>query len=65
MSNIFDEMRNAVAEARNTLSAADNISNSMACLLEGRMRKVWNKEALCAIKKELRDYNIHTREWKK
>jgi len=62
--NIFDDMRAAEAEARTTMKAADNVANSMAAMLIGRLRHVhsWN---LAELKRELRDYNIYTTEWKK
>ena len=63
MPNKFDEMRQAVSEARQTLSAADDVANAMAILLEGRLRKVndWNLKKL---KAELRDFNAHTGKWR-
>ena len=62
--NIFDDMRAAEAHARTTMQAADKVANAMAAMLEGRLRHVhyWN---LVELKKELRDFNSRTREWKK
>ncbi len=64
MSNPFDETRAAVAQAKLQLEAADAVANSMANLLQGRLRKVWNNDHLAALKRELTDYNIQTRTWK-
>ncbi len=62
--NIFDEMRRAVSEAQATLRAADNIADSMARLLVGRLRHVSSTYILVKLKKELRDFNAHTGRWK-
>jgi hypothetical protein len=63
--NKFDEMRGAVAEAKQTLAAADSVAGEMASLLVGRLRcatvRSWDLKRL---KKELRDFNIHTGTWK-
>jgi len=57
------EMRAAVIDARNTLRSTDMIANDLAYLLKGRLRSVnaWHLETL---KRELRDFNIHTGKWK-
>lgn len=64
MNNVWDDMRRAVAESRDTLAAADSVSTEMANLLRGRLRNVLNEYALADLKRELRDFNIKTREWK-
>lgn len=61
--NIFDEMRGAVRQAESTLRAADSVADSMARLLEGRLQKV-SPSVLKQMKRELRNFNIHTGEWK-
>lgn len=64
MSSIFDEMRQAVAEARSTMAAADTVADGMADLLCGRLRHV-SPYRLEKLKRELRDFNMHTGQWKK
>lgn len=61
--NRFDEMRAAVAEARVTLRAADSTADNMAGLLQGRLRHVSGCR-LAQLKKELSQFNAHTKEWK-
>ena len=63
-TNKWDMMREAVAQAKNTLSAADSVANQMACILSGRLRKV-DSWMLKALKKELRAFNSHTGRWDK
>lgn len=70
MSNPFDEVRTAVAEAESQLKAADAAALSMAQLLAGRLRHVQGPNyyggtsALCKLKKELRDFDMTTGKWK-
>lgn len=63
MTNHFDNMRAAMTEARQVQAAADSQADAMAHILRGRLRKVssWHLKAL---KRELRDFNMHTGEWK-
>lgn len=61
--NRFDEMRAAVNEAESTLRAVDSIAEQLARMLVGRLRKV-SSYYLSKLKRELRDYNIHTGKWK-
>lgn len=63
MSNKIDEVRAAVDEAKIALRAADSVAATMAHLLVGRLRHVptWT---LSYLKRELRDYNIHTGTWR-
>ena len=63
MSNPFDEMRAAVSNAQSTLNAADEAAKTMAVLLKGRLRKV-SPWVLAALKRELSEFNAHTKEWK-
>ena len=62
--NKWDEMREAFKEAEIAVKAADAITNDMARMLRGRLRKVdgW---LLADLKRELRDFNIHTSRWNK
>jgi len=61
--NTFDQMREAMREAQTTMRAADSVADTMAEMLRGRLKKVrrWH---LAALKRELRDFNMHTGEWK-
>jgi len=64
MTNKFDEMAEAIDDARTLLRAADANVRKMADMVAGRLR-VGNvsNSTLTALKKELRDYNIHTGTW--
>jgi len=64
MSNAFDEMYRAVGEAQATIRAVDSQVERMARLCCGRLRKVDNEDTLAALKRELANYNLKTREWK-
>ena len=57
-------MREAVKEARATLEAADSVATTLAALLAGRLRRVNSPYYLKQLKRELRDFNIHTGTWK-
>lgn len=61
--NKFDLMRESLDEARTVMRAADVMAGDMAFLLRGRLRKV-PANTLAALKKELREFNAATREWK-
>lgn len=62
--NHFDLMRDSMREAEATMRAADMVSTQMARMLVGRLRKVQSHGALEALKRELRDYNMQTGQWK-
>ena len=64
MGNPFDEMADAVHSAHLTLRAADSQATRMAGVLQGRLRCVCNTDTLCALKKEIHDFNMNTMEWK-
>lgn len=64
MSNIFDDMLAAVADARTTLRAADHIADGIARLLVGRLRNGVSGYTLAKLKHELRDFNMTTKTWK-
>lgn len=64
MSNPFDQVRQAVIDARTQLRAADSVAGSMASLLCGRLRNVYDPYVLAALKRELRDFNLTTKTWK-
>ena len=61
--NAWDVMRDAFREARLVESAADEQVDLMAEMLRGRLRKC-NTDRLAALKRELRDFNMHTGQWK-
>lgn len=63
MGNVFDDMRTAVSTAKYTLQAADRVADDMAELLRGRLRHV-SVYRLQALKRELRDFDMHKKEWK-
>ncbi len=64
MANKHDEMRLMIEEARATFRAADRCANDIANILRGRLRSGdVSGFALTALKKELRDWNIHTGKW--
>jgi len=70
MPNPLDEVRTAVSNAEEQLKAADAAALSMAQLLVGRLRHVQRPgyyggtRALRELKKELRDFDMTTGEWK-
>lgn len=60
----FDEMQAAVRDAKQTINSADHIVAQMAEIVAGRLRKGnVPGRVLEALKRELRDYNIHTSSW--
>ncbi|GAA0721608.1 hypothetical protein GCM10009105_32090 [Dokdonella soli] len=61
--NAGDDIRNAIADARSQLSAADSHVRQMADLLCGRLKHV-NHHTLIKLKRELRDFDAHKKEWK-
>ena len=63
MSNIWDDMREAVIQSRATFKAADNVAHDMANLLRGRLKHVdvW---VLVELKRELTKFDAHKKEWK-
>lgn len=64
MSNIWDDMRSAVTEAKSTLQAADVVADKMAGLLVGRLHHV-NPWTLVRLKRELAGFDAHKKDWKK
>lgn len=67
MSNIYDDMRAALNDARDTFQAADNTANSMAIVLadEDRIRRAKDATALRKLKIALRDFDMVKGRWKK
>jgi hypothetical protein len=64
MDNVFDEVRLAVSQAKDTLRAADMAAADMAALLRGRLHQVKNAHVLRELKRELRDFDMTTGQWK-
>lgn len=66
MSNAWDQMREAVSEAKAAIKASDSYVQSMAEMIAGRLRQSTTAgSTLALLKRELRDFNIHTQRWKK
>lgn len=63
MENPFDAMRSAVQQAREVDRAVNEQANSLADLLDGRMRHV-SPYRLKRLKQQLRNFNMHTGTWK-
>jgi hypothetical protein len=63
MDNPFEEMRSAVSRAKEVFRAVEQCSRDMARLLRGNLRQC-NDWDLKALKRELKDFNIHTGRWK-
>ena len=61
---IFDQVRQAMGEARATLSSVDRVAGDMASMLRGRLRHVPGY-ILVELKRELRGFDAHKKEWKK
>lgn len=60
----FDEMTSALREAEETQRVADRQAERAARIAVGRLRHC-SDFTLKALKRELRDFNIHTGVWKK
>ncbi len=59
------EMIDAVNAAENDINRVNSLTNQMAGLCAGRLRKgAVSCDTLASLKRELRDYNIHTGGWK-
>ena len=63
MDNAYDTMRAAIREARTTMRAADDAAGVLADILAGRLRHV-PAHTLVKLKRELRDFDMHRKEWK-
>lgn len=61
--NRFDQMRAAVRDAEVTLDAANSVARQMASMLASRLRHC-APDDLARIKRELRNFNIHTGTWR-
>lgn len=62
--NAWSEIRDAMAQARETFSAADSHATQMANLVQPRLRQVANADTLRKMKAELQNFNAVTGKWK-
>lgn len=60
--NYWDQMETTLDEARAIQNAADSHATRMARMLRGRLRHV-NRYVLEDLKRELRNFNMHTGRW--
>jgi hypothetical protein len=62
----LEEMRIAVEEAKSVLYRVDVLTENMLRMIAGRLRgnKRISGYILSELKRELRDFNIHTKQWK-
>jgi len=58
------DIKDKVDEAKRTLSYADDMADQMARFLKGRLRHC-DGYVLADLKRELRDFNAHTKTWRK
>jgi hypothetical protein len=69
VSNVFDDMRQRIEQARHVQLAADAVATDMVKLLAGRLRsaddKYETRRALAKLKRELRDFDLRTEGWKR
>ena len=59
----FDDMKKAVNDAEATLRFADIATKDMVGMVKGRLRMAYGYD-LAELKKELREFNAVTHEWK-
>lgn len=64
MSNVFDDMARALRDHAELQRAIVNNGNNMLRLLDGNLRSL-SPYRLADIKRQLRDFNIHTGRWSK
>lgn len=58
------EMKSAIQNAEQELFKAECVANDLARVLKGRLKNVTGFELLRSLKKELKNYNSNTRQWK-
>lgn len=65
MSLSIEEMGEALEDAERTLKRADAVTGRMARMMVGRLRNAQvSAYTLAALKRELADFNMHTKSWK-
>ncbi|MGE0769878.1 MAG: hypothetical protein AB7L90_25850 [Hyphomicrobiaceae bacterium] len=62
--NPWELMRRALADADNTIRAANRMSTECAKVHSGRLRHVKDADVLRDLKRELRDFDMTTGKWK-
>ena len=61
--NRWDEFWIAWKDAKDTIRMADAVASQIGTVLVGRLKQC-DCGVLCALKRELRDFNIGTRKWR-
>jgi len=61
--NIF-AVREAIRDAKYKMELMDRTADALAELLRGHLRHVDRGDLLISLKRELRDFNITTGQWK-
>lgn len=61
--NQYDAFKQAMIEAKTTMSAADAVADKMAEIIQGRLRKV-SPYYLKRLKRELSQFNSNTGKWR-
>lgn len=60
----WDEVNQGYKDARNRIRETDAIVGDMASMLVGRLRQAGvSRSVLAKLKRELRNFNIHTGRW--
>ena len=59
----WDDFRCAFDAARSTMRQADSVADHMGNMLVGRLHKC-SGHTLAKLKRELRNFNIQTHQWK-
>jgi hypothetical protein len=63
MDNPWDTMRAAITQAKGVLAAKNTLIWQMGDLLCGNLRHC-HSDTLVKLKRELRDFDAHTKRWK-
>lgn len=63
MDNAWDNLRSAICQARELDRAVGSHASTMANLLRGKLHHCHSSD-LAALKRELKNYNMHTGKWK-
>jgi len=58
----YDEAIEAINDARRTLNKADELVRNLGNLMPGRL-KLMNYSTLKKLKRELKNFNMHTGQW--
>jgi len=60
----WSEFWSSLSDAKTTLSQADTVTREIASTMVGRLRKVDSVYTLRQLKKELKEFDAKTGEWK-